>query len=77
MNDSDDDTVDTVPNTDSESDPDDSSDKETIVTSNCSQHYTATEGAGEGVLKSQSRMTHNPGLSSLVSSATLSGHNIS
>ena len=29
------------------------------------------------VLKSQSRVTHNHGLSSLVSSATLSGHNIS
>ena len=29
------------------------------------------------LLKSQSRVTHDPGLSSLVSSATLSGHNIS
>ena len=77
LDDSDNDTVATVPNTDSESDTDYSSDEETIVTSNCSQHYSATEGAGEGVLKSQSRVTHNPGLSSLVSSATPSGHNIS
>ena len=77
LDDSDDDTVATVPNTDSESDTDDSSDEETIVTSNCSQHYSVTEGAGEGVLKSQSRVTHNPGLSHLVSFATLSGHNIS
>ena len=71
LEDSDDDTVATVPNTASESDTDDSSDEErTIVTSNCSQHYSATEGAGEGVLKSQSRVTHNPGLSHLVSSST-------
>ena len=77
LDDSDDDTVATVPTTDSESDSDFSSDEETIVTSNCSPKSSATEGAGEGVLKSQSRVTHNPGLSSLVSSATLSGHNIS
>ena len=54
-----------------------SSDEKTIVTSNCSQHYSTTEGAGEGVLKSQSRVTRIPGLSSLVSFATPSGHNIS
>ena len=45
--------------------------------SNNANKQIATEGAGEGVLKSQSRVTHNPGLSQLVSSATLSGHNIS
>ena len=67
----------TVPNTDSESDTDYLSDEKTIVTSNCLQHYSATEGAGEGVLKSQSRVTHNPRLFSLVSFATPSGHNIS
>ena len=77
LDDSDDDTVATVPTTDSESDSDYSSDEETIVTSNCSSKSSATEGAREGVLKSQSRVTHNPGLSQLVSFATLSGHNIS
>ena len=77
LDDSDDDTVDTVPTTDSESDTDYSSDEETIVASNCSRQSSATGGVGEGVLKSQSRVTHIPGLSSLASSATLSGHNIS
>ena len=57
LDDSDDDTVATVPNTDSESDTDYSSDKETIVTSNCSQHYSATEGAGE-CIEIPVRVTH-------------------
>ena len=70
LDDSDDDTVDTVPTTDSESDTDYSSDEETIVASNCSRQSSATGGVGEGVLKSQSRVTHIPGLSSLASSAT-------
>ena len=77
LNDSDDETVATVPITDSESDTDYSSDEDTTVTFNCLQHSYATECAGEGVLKSQSRVTHNPGLPSLVSSATPSDHNIS
>ena len=77
LDDSDNDTVATVPTMDSDSDSDYSSDEETIVTSNCSHQSSVTEGAGEGVLKSQSRVTHNPGLSQLASSTTLSGHNIS
>ena len=77
LDDSDDDTVDTVPTTDSESDTDYSSDEETIVASNCSRQSSATGGVGEGVLKSQSHVTHITGLSSLASSATPSGHNIS
>ena len=77
LDDSDDDTVDTVPTTDSESDTNHSSDEETIVASNCSRQTSATGGVGEGVLKSQSRVTHIPGLSSLASSTTPSGHNIS
>ena len=73
-----DDTVDTVPTTGLESDTDYYlSDEETIVASNCSRQSSATGGVGEGVLKSQSRVTHIPGLSSLASSATPSGHNIS
>ena len=58
---------DTVPATDSESDTDYSSDEETIVASNCSRQSSATGGVSEGVLKSQSRVTHIPGLSSLAS----------
>ena len=77
LNDSDDDKVATVPTTDLESDTDYSSDEETIVTSNCSHQSSATEGAGEGVLKSQFLVTHNPVLSHLVSFTTLCGHNIS
>ena len=71
----DDDTTGTEPVTDS--DTDSSSEEETIVASNCSQPHSASRCAGEGVLKTQSRVTRVPGLSSLVSSATPSGHNIS
>jgi len=74
LDDKDDDTANTCPETDSDSDL---SDEETIVVSNCSHQSSATEGVGEGVLKSQSRVTRVPGLSSLASSDTLNGHNIS
>ena len=62
LGDSDDDAVGTVPTTDSESDTDFSSDEETIAASNCLNQSSVTGGAGEGVLKSQSHVTHNPGL---------------
>ena len=64
--------------TDLESDTGDSlSAEEAIVSSNCLHKFSATGGVSEGVLKSQSHVTHIPGLSSLASSATPSGHNIS
>ena len=77
LDDSDDETIATAPETDSESDSDFESDAETIVASNCSPQSSDTEGAGEGVLKSQSRGIHVPGLSLLASSVTLCDHNIS
>ena len=77
LDDSDDETIATAPETDSESDSDYDSDAETIVASNCSPQSSDTEGAGEGVLKSQSRGIHVPGLSLLASSVTLCDHNIS
>ena len=77
LDDSDDDTVATAPETDSESDTDYSSDEETIVASNCSHQSSATRSAGEGVLKSQSRVTRDPRLSFLASADTPRAHNIS
>ena len=73
--DDDGDTVMTEPETDS--DPEDESDMETVMTSNCSHTKSmTTTSVGEGVLNSQSRGIRAPA-HSLVSSATRSGHNIS